>query len=72
MDRRYKHLNGEERGVIFAGRALGRSVHCWGAVPRPLGGNYGGAVRRETPPSRIARNVAGTGTGCCASGVDGD
>jgi hypothetical protein len=75
MDKRYKHLNGEERGVILrstrAGRALGRSGHCWGAAPRPSGGNCVGAVRRETLPSRIARKVAGTDTGRAASSVDG-
>jgi len=75
MDKQYKHLNGEERGVILAehrrGASLGAIERCWGAAPRPSGENWAGAVRWQTPLSRIARSLARTGTGRFASGADG-
>jgi IS30 family transposase len=49
MDKRYKHLNGEERGVFWrsigAGRVFKPSACCWDAAPRRSVGNCFGAVR---------------------------
>ena len=75
MDKRYKHLNGGERGVILAEHRRGASLGAIGLLPGcrafMIGRDLGVAVRRETPPSRIARSLAGTDSERAASGVDG-
>ena len=75
MDKRYKHLNGEERGVILAEHRRGASLGAIGALlgrsASTIGRELGRGRPEETLPSRIARSLAGTDTGCCASGVDG-
>gem|GEM_PF-2442456 len=75
MDKQYKHLNCEERGVVLAehrhGACLGAIGRCRGAALRPSGANWGVTARWQTPPSPVARGLAGTGSGRAASGAGG-
>ena len=50
---------------------MGRQAFCWGAAPQRSAGNCAGAVRRQSPPSPIARSLAVVGIGRAASAADG-
>ena len=55
MDRRYKHLNGEERGVILAEHRRGASLGVIGVLPGRSASTIGRELRRSRPEGEPAQ-----------------
>jgi len=55
MDKRYKHLNGEERGVIFAEHRRGASLGAIGALLKCRASTIGRELRRGRPEGEPAQ-----------------
>jgi IS30 family transposase len=55
MDKRYKHLNGEERGVILAEHRCGASLGAIGAWPGCRASTIGRELLRGRPEGNLAQ-----------------
>ena len=55
MDKRYKHLNGEESGVIFAEHRRGASLGAIGMLLGRSASTIGRELRRGSPEGDPAR-----------------
>jgi len=74
MDKRYKHLNGEERGMILAEHRRGASLGAIGALPGSRVSTIGqelGRGRPEGDPAHMLRATwSETNIRRAASGAD--